>query len=152
MNGMRNTNVGPSITRNLITHVLTICHVKLTQCKAMKQKRFDLQSLSPALHNLWLLEITICGRQEEHAILISRLVLRMRRLYVATLRLDFHQAVCITTHKGSWVKLLLCLISIVTRSSSHLVRELNQTQGSKHCCLFQKSLRKRAISRIFKIS
>ena len=90
MNGMRNTNVGPSITRNLITHVLTICHVKLTQCKAMKQKRFDLQSLSPALRNLWLLEITICGRQEEHAILISRLVLRMRRLYVASLRLDFH--------------------------------------------------------------
>ena len=28
---------------------------------------------------------------------------------------------CVTTHKGSWVKLLLCLISIVTRSSSHLV-------------------------------
>ena len=43
------------------------------------------------------------------------------------------QAVCVTTHKGSWVKLLLCLISIVTRSSSHLVREMNQTQGSKHC-------------------
>ena len=30
------------------------------------------------------------------------------------------QAVCVTTHKGSLVK--LCLISIVTRSSSHLVR------------------------------
>ena len=29
------------------------------------------------------------------------------------------QAVCVTTHKGSWVKLLLRLISIVTRSSSH---------------------------------
>ena len=29
------------------------------------------------------------------------------------------QAVCVTTHKSSWVKLLLCLISIVTRSSSH---------------------------------
>ena len=44
------------------------------------------------------------------------------------------QAVCVTTHKVSWVKLLLCLISIVTRSSSHLVkREMNQTQGSKHC-------------------
>ena len=28
------------------------------------------------------------------------------------------QAVCVTTHRGSWVKLLLCLISIVTRSSS----------------------------------
>ena len=63
-----------------------------------------------------------------------------------------YQAVCVTTHKGSWVKLLLCLISIVTRSSSHLVREMNQTQGSKHCCLFRKTLLKRAISRIFKIS
>ena len=30
---------------------------------------------------------------------------------------------------------LLCLISIVTRSSSHLVREMNQTQGSKHVLL-----------------
>ena len=29
------------------------------------------------------------------------------------------QAVCVTTHKGSWVKLLLRVISIVTRSSSH---------------------------------
>ena len=62
------------------------------------------------------------------------------------------QAVCVTTHKGSWVKLLLCLISIVTRSSSHLVREINQTQGSKHCYLFLKTLRNREISRIFKIS
>ena len=45
-----------------------------------------------------------------------------------------NQAVCVTTHKGSWVKLLLCLISIVTRSSSHFVkREMNQTRGSKHC-------------------
>ena len=43
-----------------------------------------------------------------------------------------NQAVCVTAHKGSRVKLLLCLISIVTRSSSHLVREMNQTQGSKH--------------------
>ena len=42
------------------------------------------------------------------------------------------QAVCVTTHKGSLVKLLLCLISIVTWSSSHLVREMNQTQGSKN--------------------
>ena len=32
------------------------------------------------------------------------------------------QAVCVTTHKGSWVKLLMCLISIVTRSSTHLVK------------------------------
>ena len=32
---------GPSITRNLITRVLTICHVKLTQSTALEQKRFD---------------------------------------------------------------------------------------------------------------
>ena len=54
--------------------------------------------------------------------------------------LVYTQAVCVTTHKGWWVKLLLCLISIVTRSSSHLVREMNQTQGSKHCCLFWKNI------------
>ena len=39
------------------------------------------------------------------------------------IKVTLHQAVCVTTHKGSWVKLLLCLILIVTRSSSHLVRE-----------------------------
>ena len=31
-----------------------------------------------------------CGRQEEHAILISTLLLRMRRMYVARIRLEFH--------------------------------------------------------------
>ena len=31
-----------------------------------------------------------CGRQEEPTILISRLLLRMRRMYVASIRLDFH--------------------------------------------------------------
>ena len=46
---------GPSITRNLLTRVLTICHVKLTQSTALEQKRFDLRLLSPALRNLWLL-------------------------------------------------------------------------------------------------
>ena len=56
--------------------------------------------------------------------------LALFQIYITT------QAVCVTTHKGSWVKLLLCLISMVTQSSSHLVREMNQTQGSKHCCLF----------------
>ena len=64
----------------------------------------------------------------------------------------FTQAMCVMTHTGSWVKLLLSLISIVKRSTSHLVREMNQTQGSKHCFLFWKTLRKRAIWRMFKIS
>ena len=31
-----------------------------------------------------------CGRQEEPAILFSRLLLRMRRMYVASISLDFH--------------------------------------------------------------
>ena len=31
-----------------------------------------------------------CGRQEEPAILIFRLLLRMRGMYVASIRLDFH--------------------------------------------------------------
>ena len=34
-------------------------------------------------------------------------------------------SVCLTTHKGSWVKLLVCLISIVTSSSTHF------------CCIFK---------------
>ena len=44
-----------SIPRNLITRVLTICHVKFTQSTVLKRKRFDLLYLSPALRNLWLL-------------------------------------------------------------------------------------------------
>ena len=40
---------------NLIMHVLTICHVKLTQSTALEQERFELWLLSPTLHNLWLL-------------------------------------------------------------------------------------------------
>ena len=35
-------------------------------------------------------QVIYCGRQEEPAILISRLLLRMRRMYVASIRLDFH--------------------------------------------------------------
>ena len=31
-----------------------------------------------------------CRRQEEPAILISRLLIRMRRMYVANIRLDLH--------------------------------------------------------------
>ena len=46
---------GPSITCNLMTCVLTICHVKLTQNTAMEQKRFELRLLLPTLRNLWLL-------------------------------------------------------------------------------------------------
>ena len=45
----------PSITCDLITHVLTIYHVKLMQSTGFEQKCFDLPSLSPALRNLWLL-------------------------------------------------------------------------------------------------
>ena len=42
------------LTCNLITRVLTVCHAKLMQTKALEQKQFYLRSLSPALHNLWL--------------------------------------------------------------------------------------------------
>ena len=49
-------------------------------------------------------------------------------------------AVCVTTHKGPWVKLFMCLISIVTRSSSHLVRDMDQNPRSKYCFLFLKNI------------
>ena len=52
---IRSCMFGPSITRNLIMRVLTICHVKLTRSTVMGQKGFDLRYLSPALCNLWLL-------------------------------------------------------------------------------------------------
>ena len=45
---------GPSITRHLITRVLTVTW-KLRQSTALKPKRFGLWSLSPALCSLWLL-------------------------------------------------------------------------------------------------
>ena len=35
-----------------------------------------------------MITTSYCGRQEEPAILISRLLLRMRRMYVASIRLD----------------------------------------------------------------
>ena len=38
------------------------------------------------------------------------------------------------------------------RDTVEFASRMNQTQGSKHCCLFRKTLLKRAISRIFKIS
>ena len=43
------------------------------------------------------------------------------------------QAVCRTTHKVPWVKVLMYLISVVTRSGTHLVREMNKNLGSKQC-------------------
>ena len=59
MNGMHimqfdQTRLDLSTTHNLITHVLTICHIKLTQRTALEQKRFDLLTFLPTLHNLWL--------------------------------------------------------------------------------------------------
>ena len=43
----------------VITRVLTICHVKLTQSTALEQKRLDLRSSSCVLPNLWLLLVYI---------------------------------------------------------------------------------------------
>ena len=76
-------------------------------------------------------------------------LLRKKRhflLQIAASHWGLWRAVCVTTPKGSWVKLFMSLISIVTRSNSHLVREMNQNPGSKHCFLFW------AIWRIFKTS
>ena len=47
MNGMHMTQfdharLDLSTARNLIMHVLTICHVKLTQSTALEQERFEL--------------------------------------------------------------------------------------------------------------
>ena len=43
------------------------------------------------------------------------------------------QAVCVTTHNlGSWVKLL----TVPHFNRGTVEREMNQTQGSKHCFLF----------------
>ena len=42
------------------------------------------------LFYLSTLPLRNCGRQEEPAILIFRLLLRMRRMYVASIHLDFH--------------------------------------------------------------
>ena len=68
MNGMHinaiwSCTFGPSITRNLITCVLTICHVKLTRSTALEQKRCDLRSLSPVLLYLWLLLVLVIIRK-----------------------------------------------------------------------------------------
>ena len=48
-----------SIPRYQITRVLTIWHVKPTQSTALEQERFDVRSLSPAFHNLWLLLVCL---------------------------------------------------------------------------------------------
>ena len=43
----------PSTPRNLITRILTICQIKLTQSTVLEQKRLVLRSLSPALPNIF---------------------------------------------------------------------------------------------------
>ena len=40
INGVQRMQFGPSISRNVITLVLTICLVKLTQSTTLEQKRF----------------------------------------------------------------------------------------------------------------
>ena len=56
--------LGPSITCNLITHVLTTYHVKLAQSTALEQKRFDLRLMLPAFCNLWLSLVLMTGNLE----------------------------------------------------------------------------------------
>ena len=50
------------LRRILITRVLTIYQVKLTQSTALEQKRFDILSLSPALPKLRLLLVIVVRR------------------------------------------------------------------------------------------
>ena len=86
MNGMQrmqfdHTAFWPSIPRNLITHVLTIFHVKFMQSAMLEWKRFDLPSLSPALCNLWLLLVMFysfwySGTKESFVTLFSTCRLR----------------------------------------------------------------------------
>ena len=58
-NAIRSCAFGPSTTRNLIMRVLSINHVKRTNSTALKQKRFDFSSLSPALRNLRFLLVLL---------------------------------------------------------------------------------------------
>ena len=52
---------GPSVTRYVITRVLTIYYLKLNkQGTALVQRRFDLGSLSPALPNLQFFTSSLC--------------------------------------------------------------------------------------------
>ena len=50
---------GPFVTRILITRVLTIHHVKVTQSTGIKQTHFYLRSLSPAIPNFRLLLVSL---------------------------------------------------------------------------------------------
>ena len=50
INGMHRMQFGPSISRNVITLVLTICHVKLTQSTVLEQKHFAFDRCS--LHSV----------------------------------------------------------------------------------------------------
>ena len=56
-----------------ITHVLTIYYVKLTQSTVLQQKHFDVRSLSPALHNLWLLLVYYYDSRKERLNALSEM-------------------------------------------------------------------------------
>ena len=56
--------LGPSITCNLIMHVLTTYHMKLAQSTALEQKRFNLRLLLPAFCNFWLSLVLMTGNLE----------------------------------------------------------------------------------------
>ena len=60
-------------------------HLALETILVKKKKR--IQTVTDSRHeNMW----RSIGRQEEPAIVNSRLLLRMRRVYVASIRLYFH--------------------------------------------------------------
>ena len=64
--------------------LITSMHLEQAQfTKLWSKKRLMIECV---MHSF----ISLCGRQEEPAILISRLSLRMRRMYVASIRLDLY--------------------------------------------------------------
>ena len=82
------------IERNLITRVLTIFNVKLTQSTSLEQKRFDLRSLSAALRNLWLfLVFAIINTESRIGVVVSVGFLYVILLHEKLLQFDWLRAV-----------------------------------------------------------
>ena len=76
----------------LLVHVITMCmriYDYLNTCSWWKFCGVYFKVFLK-INSSVLFIIIVGDRQEESAILISRLLLRMRRVYVASIRLDFH--------------------------------------------------------------
>ena len=62
----------------------------LAQFQIWQMARSKKKNVKNGLLKLRRVSANNCGRQEEPAMLTSRLLLRMRRMYVDSIRLDFH--------------------------------------------------------------